>query len=594
MVMSGNEDEIIQMGNLAERLRQLGRYEDAARLFSKTMVLISEHGAAPHTEAAICSNFGQLLTLHCEHELAVNLQRRALELDKKKGSKEDLGFSHHNLGLALLAAKKKEEAIFHLQKALDYRRQIWDFSELAVTVAMLLEAFLDADRNADARSLVEEWRDLERLAGRVPALRTYKAAMAKLAMRDGCEDEACRLISDAIDILEEARREKEGIERLDLFDARYNKHYLEAIELFLACGRVEAALVLIDRTRFRSACDTFERCKEVCTPVDPGALELPPVGADELFLVEWVYPSHDWSFSLRNTEHSIGFRRIKTSNITGPPKELDLATQWREHFWGRIRQTQAVIDCYQAELKEISRLRLIPHGAQWQTPFAALMHPVSRKPLLATHEVLVVPSLRYCELADAMPRSHERRHLVVGDPNNNLTGAREEALSVARILDCEPVLGSSATRERVRSLLFGDIPWGIIHFAGHGYYDNRGLQGIALSDGVLTADELITEHARKLKAQVVCLMACWTGMVNTDVWNELHGFVRGLLVAGVLNVVASSFPLDDTFARTFCENFYADYRSDWDPVGAFRRAFVETRKPEDATSWGGLYITGKR
>lgn len=590
--MNPSELQIIMLNNLAERARQLGDTRTAAEMFHQALQLISRHGASPGTEASVCTNFGILMASLGEHEKAIELQRKALELDEKSGARQaDLGFSHHNLGAALNNAGRPEEGLEHLLKAARIRESIAQYDELVLTYEAVGDACLALGKLDEARLYAERGLALRPELGRPQMLRGVLGVLAEVAARKGEADRAVELHCQIIELLEGMRSANRELAKLDLFDSRYNKRYLDAIEQFLAASRHAAALALIDRTRFRSGCDAIDEPRAFASPLAPDALSLPRIKDDELMLVEWIYPKFDWSFAFGRDRKEIAARKIVTSNKEGPPVGHDLETDWPLHFEVLLRQTQCVIDAYRDDLSAVGRVIFFPHGTQWQAPFAALRNPNTGGLLLETHELLISSSLRFCRLTDDRAQIASQRNLVLGDPTEDLPGARREALSVARKLGCEPILGREVTKERVRQLL-RNSSFNVIHYSGHGSYTGEGLHELVLWDGGLTARDVIDCDC---SANLVNLASCWGGMTSFSIWNELHGFVRALLIGGVRNVIGSVYPLADDAAALFNDAFYDRYAGEGQhPVSAFRSAVTAIPADTPAENFGGLYITGQR
>lgn len=583
--------EVLMLNNVAEKARLQGDKEKAAALFHQALQIIAREEVDPGAEASVCSNYGILLLSLGETEKAVQCQRRALELDlRHQASAQDRAYSHHNLGCALVEADSLEEGLEHLLKARDLRRSLRDSKELLFTLEQLGEVSLKLDRLAEAKAHAEEGLALPGVVGH-PNLRGVLSVLATVAQREGDLDRAVDLHLEIIGLLEQLRRRNSQIDRLDLFDSRYNKRYLTAIEVFLEAGRFREALALIDRTRFRSACDLLEGVRDFASPTEVSSLIFPEFRDDELILVEWIYPKFDWSFALGAGRRELHANRVVTSDRSGPPIRIDLETQWTTHFKMTLGQTQRVVDAYEEDLARVSRLVFIPHGVQWQTPFAALRHPSTGDLLQATHELLVAPSLRYCAILEDQGPVESTRRIVIGDPTNDLRGARLEAEAVAQVLDVEPMIGDEATRAAVLDRLTG-AEIDVLHYAGHGAFTEAGLSALCLADGLLTAEDV---HRSGVKANIVNLASCWGGMTTFSVWNELHGFVRALLSTGSAHVVCSVYPLGDEVAQTFARAFYkAHLATGGHPCASFRSALRAIPPDSDPQDWGGLYVTGRR
>ena len=587
--MNDQEKKIVAYSNFADQKRKEGDTKTAGEYFSAALVLLTKFGAAPAIEAALLSNFGIYLQSQGESDEAIKLQQRALKLDELEGDPANLGYSHHNLGTALANAKRYDEAIKHLEEARRIRESINDIHELIYTYEALCNAYFDSGQYDKVRLCEKQARKIAPLLKNQYSFRGIAMTMASLESKQGNLDKASHYATEAISYIEERRTGHSDLE-LDLYDSRYNKHYLTAIELFLEVKDYRSALTLVDRTRFRSACDMLDQLRSYGGRDDLGELVLPAIDDNELVLVEWLYPKYDWSFPLRANQTRIDAHKITTSTHEGGQVRYNLETEWFKHAQNSLRQTQCVIDYYADELDKTKRITFVPHGTQWQTPMAALINPITNKPLCDTHQLLLSPSLRYCNITDKRPRIQQKNCLVVGDPNDNLSHARHEAKEVASKLNCTPLLGADAKKDTVLKNL-AENEYDVVHLACHGSYASDGLHGIVLADGYITDKEIISNG---ITANTVNLTACWGGFADFSIWNELDGFVRALLISGVRNVVASAYPLGDQAGMAFSEKFYSSYIDGVHPVEATRLGISNVASQFPARSWCGLYITGQR
>jgi len=588
--MSVWEQRIIESNNRADLLRKQGKTSQALLLFEEAIKLISSYGASPYTEASVYTNYGLLLCNLGKYTLAVEYQKKALELDELTGEPRNLGFSHHNLGLALLGANKQESGIKHLEKARVIRHSIRDYSELLYTLEILGDAYIGINDLKRASRCAKQGLKLCKKISYGPEFRGIVALSAKTAILKGQVAKACALESEVVKLLEQMRQRYHDIENLDLYDRRYNKRYLEAIELFLEAKKYDKALVLIDRTRFRSGRDALDGVQSFDALPNKDTMKIPHVEKGELILMAWTYPKYTWVFPIRHGVEKIAPDKIVTSTREGPIKILDVYTEWEEHFNTLLRQWQCIIDFYKTDIDSINRLILIPHGTGWQIPSACLQYPRMEEFLLNKKKLFISPSLRFCDITDRRQRFNSKKYLVIGDPTGDLENAKEEAELIARKLGCKPVLGSDAKKDFFLETISLE-EFDIIHYAGHGTYTDYGLHALNFADGLVTVNEVISA---KPKANIVNLISCWSGMTGFSVWNELHGFVRALLLSGVRNVISSVYPTHDKASKMFSLSFYDDYLKSKNTLKAFQSGINSICYDFDKIGWGGLYLTGQR
>lgn len=587
-----NEIMAVLANNEAEKSRQIGENEKAQQYFIYALQLVEQGGVTPRTEASICCNFGLFLRSQGQTKLSTIFHHRALDIDlKSNAAPVDIAFSYHNLGFSLVHDNDPKEGIKYLLKAQEIRESINQYDELLATYEALGEAYLTTKELTKAESTAKKGLVLQSKLGNHPSFRGIFGVLAKTAKQNGQLDKAAYYHIQIVILLENLRSSNNQLERLDKFDARYNLRYIDAIESLLDSENFSGALSLIDRTRFRSGCDALDQPQVLGSPLEKDSLIIPKVKKNELYLIEWIYPKFDWSFSLSSTSQKIVANRIITSTREGAPKKLELKTEWPIHFNNILSQTQQVINAYSDKLNHIDTIIFIPHGTQWQTPFAALKNPNSGKYLLDTHSLLISPSLRYCKITEDETYVKSSQNLVVyADPKGNLKNARKEAKLVSNLLGCNLIEGSAAKKKEIIKLLSNNT-YNIIHFSCHGLYSPNGVHSLFLNDDALTSDEF---GKLNFKANLVNLASCWSGMTSFSVWNELHGFVRASLVRNVKNVIGSIYPLGDAAALGFNENFYKFYlKENLSAVHAYQKSIQQISHLFHIQSWGGIFITGQ-
>ncbi|MDW8134932.1 MAG: CHAT domain-containing protein [Bacteroidia bacterium] len=183
----------------------------------------------------------------------------------------------------------------------------------------------------------------------------------------------------------------------------------------------------------------------------------------------------------------------------------------------------------------------------------------------------------------AQPDTSARTRQLFGINVAPLPGAEQEAKEIASILGVSPILGDSATEEKVKSLISPKV----LHIATHGYFmEGEGpaylrsgllLAGAAVwnefypppgvEDGRLTAREVSAMNL--WGTQLVVLSACETGL--GDITGEgLYGLQRAFLEAGALAVIATLWPIDDTATKELMTRFYQNW------LKAGEKAEIET------------------
>ena len=277
-----------------------------------------------------------------------------------------------------------------------------------------------------------------------------------------------------------------------------------------------------------------------------------------------------------------------------------------------------------------AELVIVPHGVLGLVPFALLPVGAAGEPLGLRNALRYVPSLASLravgegggvEMTGPARRQTWRGALVVGNPapmpevvgDNGmrgrlqaLPGAEQEADSVALLLGAKALVEEAATETAVRARLPG-AP--IVHLATHGLaYGSEArvretyvaLAADGVNDGFLTLGELMDDPALGLRAELVVLSACQTGLGDLKEAEGTVGLQRGLLARGARSVLVSLWSVDDRATAALMEAFYRHWLDDGDrpsKAEALRRAEGDIRAMPawaDPRYWAAFQLVGAR
>ncbi len=203
-------------------------------------------------------------------------------------------------------------------------------------------------------------------------------------------------------------------------------------------------------------------------------------------------------------------------------------------------------------------LHLVPEGALYYLPFAALQDP-SGAFLVERYTLSVTPSAGVLAITRAHNPRLWRSILLVADPKNQLPGSRQEADAIAKLpaIRALELVGERATRDNLIELAEG---YDIIHIATHGTFVRRApwFSRLELHDAPLNVADI---GRLRLNAYLVTLSACETalsGGLSSDIpaGDEWVGLNQAFLVAGAPTVMASLWPIDDRISASFMTGFY--------------------------------------
>ena len=188
--------------------------------------------------------------------------------------------------------------------------------------------------------------------------------------------------------------------------------------------------------------------------------------------------------------------------------------------------------------------------------------------------------------------------LVFANPNfggelAQLDGANEEAIKVANIFNVKPFLGDNATKEN----LYNNIKEGvdILHFATHGvFYKNNPLNSsVILSKNslpyYLSAKEI---YQNPLKANLVVLSACHTGLGEVSNSNDIIGLNRSFFINGTKTILSSLWAIDDIGTKEFMSIFYKYAKN-----GEYSKGYIQARdylktKGYPSSVYGAFVLNG--
>jgi CHAT domain-containing protein len=117
----------------------------------------------------------------------------------------------------------------------------------------------------------------------------------------------------------------------------------------------------------------------------------------------------------------------------------------------------------------------------------------------------------------------------------------------------------------------------VIHLASHAVFrqDNPLFSALRLADGWLSLYDL---YGLRLRAALVTLSACETGVNEVLAGDELVGLTRGFFQAGAAAVVVSLWAVNDDSTARLMERFYTYLGRGLGAAAAMRAAQVELRR----------------
>ena len=225
-------------------------------------------------------------------------------------------------------------------------------------------------------------------------------------------------------------------------------------------------------------------------------------------------------------------------------------------------------------LGDCTTVYVAAHRELHYVPFAALHDGTAW--LVERHATVCVPSARVW--LDGQQRAttandtttHPGHLLALGVGGPALPHVAAEVQAVARHFGAQAttLLDAAATRAALHAhAAAADV----LHLACHAHFraDSPYFSALHLADGELT---LRDAAALRLRARLVTLSACETGLSRVAPGDELVGLVRGFLLAGAPTVLATLWTVDDASTAALMHDFYAQLCAGATPAAALRAA----------------------
>jgi len=270
------------------------------------------------------------------------------------------------------------------------------------------------------------------------------------------------------------------------------------------------------------------------------------------------------------------------------------------------------VELYNLLIRPVERLisgtkyiGIIPHDVLHYLSFSSLFdgkqylmeaHPIFYSPSASVMKMIIDRKMQ--EDSSLIPHPSSL-FLVIGNPDLgdsafDLPFAEREAGSIGREFDrSEILLRKEATETKVRE----DIGrFEGVHFASHGIYDSSTplfsslkLTRDSANDGNLTANEVFSLN---LKASIVMMSACQTGLGKLTTGDEIIGLNRAFIYAGAPSIISTLWRVNDAASAMLVKRFYRYYKNS-DLAESIRLAQIAVKGyyPHPAY-WAGFGLTG--
>lgn len=241
-------------------------------------------------------------------------------------------------------------------------------------------------------------------------------------------------------------------------------------------------------------------------------------------------------------------------------------------------------------LNTANKIGLIPDGMFSRVPFYAIEDQSGRL-LLETIQLYIYNSsgsIGKSGLKTDQVGGFKEASIFVAS-QKGLPGAVHEGQAVQkRIKDAQLYQDDQATGARFLKCL--ESRGSMVHLAAHASqsYENSLFSQTLLADGPVYAFDIASQQAR---SRLVVLSGCQTGDPGLYYDADSFSLAQTFTLAGVEEVIASLWPVSDSFTCLLMENFYDYLSSGFKTHESLHKAIIEVKKAGGSLrDWASFYI----
>jgi CHAT domain-containing protein len=580
---------LLSVNHLGRAYQQLGQFQEGIRVYEKGIEVIRRYQVTTHAEGNLYQGLGRLYAAQGDFPRALDNLKKALDFAERRNLAELIQSANYELGDLYRRMQRPDEAVPYYRQSIqqtesirsllqseDHRRSFFE-GGLNAYVGMI-DALLASEKSEEAFNYNERARsrafldvlgsktELSRIKGdyadQERALNELMASLrVKLAVDQFSPTDRERLMQE-LGVAEKA---------YDNFLANVRKQDKEQLSLMT----VEPLTL-----------------KQVQQLLDPGVSLLQYfVTRDRVLL--WIIENQRMNFvalSLGRDDliakvHALrdGIRRIEDGD-----QSRSMAAELY-----RLLIEPALPFTFGKELL------IVPHDVLHYLPFHALVS-FRGKFLIEDYSVSYLSSASLMQFTKEKKQSRRETVLALGNPNlgdpaYNLRFAEREAREVGQAYPKSTVLvGDQATK--TQAVAYGPAH-DILHFAVHAEYNEEEPMSSALllardgnEDGKLKASEIFSLN---LKADLVVLSACETGLGKISSGDELIGLTRAFIYAGTPSIITTLWKVNDRASYELMREFYFNLKT-MKNSEALRQAQLKTMKEfPQPFFWAAYGLTGE-
>jgi CHAT domain-containing protein len=349
----------------------------------------------------------------------------------------------------------------------------------------------------------------------------------------------------------------------------------DAIALATSMGDYDTALTISEKSRARALLDMI---RERTTASPAGGAAGLPIAAVDLAVVRKGLGPNQAIVQYHVLETQTVMWVIRSDQVTGAVTALSRAklTGMVEDFRSSVTKLQRTARSKSREihdalikplpLRDGEPLVIVPHGPLHYLPFQALYNGESY--LIELHPLTIAPSASVAYQTATAYRQHGSKLVAFGNPDLGkeelaLPGAQREVEMISGLFtDKQVFFQSQATKTQFKEVAGRSS---VLHVAAHAEVDEVDplFSRVLLTpdendDGWLEAREIFDLNLTPVS--LVTLSACESGLGKVAKGDEILGFTRSFLSAGVSGLIVSLWPVSDESTELLMTTLYSQLR----------------------------------
>ncbi len=567
--------------------------QEAAKAFERGLALLASSGLKSAVETSLVLGSGQAYLAQKDFPRATETLIKALHLAEARRQTAQIQFAAGSIGAILLQAEKPGEAIPYYKKAIEAiesTRSLLESEEFRTSFfankAQVYGGMIMAQLGA--KDFEEAFNYSERARSR--AFLDILGSKVQLGKQSELVEEERFLQAQISGLRARAADIRGSDEEESETDNRRSEQELEAAQKayadFLAKVRKEnkeqASLMNVEPL-------TLKQLQALLDP-EVTMLEYFVLGQQTAL---WVVAKDRFNFV------RLSLNRNEVSSKVGALRDAINQVEEGDRFRQISQELYRILIQPASPFIKGKELLIIPHDVLHYLPFGALISPQGRF-LIQDYPMEFLSSANLMQFTKEKRRKTRDSALAMGnpslgDPAYTLRFAEREAKEVGKMYPHSAVyVEDEATKPRAISL---SPNHDILHFAVHAEFNERDPMSSALllakegkDDGRLKVAEIFSMN---LKADLVVLSACETGLGKIRSGDEIIGMTRAFIYAGTPSVVTTQWKVNDRASYELMKAFYLNLKT-MNKSEALRQAQLKSMKEfPQPFFWAAYELTGE-